>query len=261
MANRVRRWSPVAHPRESDKSSANMSAASISLDDVAVEVAHNAGDSSNHFNEGTSEGRVDVGIHPLVLMNLCDHWTRAAAIASPGNPSTKPVVGALFGVQKGREINVIDSFELPSALELSESDSNLTLKAFLTQRTEQFATVFPGFEFLGWYAVQSKIQASDLATHRTMMEFNESPLFLVLDPTPPPPQPKDRAKVKLPLALYESELHVVNNTPTMLFVKAPFKMTTTESEGIALDHISKVAPTNAPTQSSRKFIVEYMASV
>ncbi|RHY39624.1 hypothetical protein DYB30_008685, partial [Aphanomyces astaci] len=210
---------------------------SVSVDDVSVQVADNDGASSEHFNEGTSEGRVDVGIHPLVLMNLCDHWTRVHTASSPtGPPTAKPVVGALFGIQKGREIEVIDSFELPSAHELSVSDSNLSLKAFLTQRTEQFATVFPGFEFLGWYAVQDKIHASDLATHRM---FNESPLFLVLDPTPPPAQPKDHAKVKLPLALYESELHVVNNAPTMLFVKTPFKVTTTESEGIALDHISK----------------------
>ncbi|RHZ08834.1 hypothetical protein DYB37_009517 [Aphanomyces astaci] len=224
---------------------------SVAVDDVSVQVADNDGASSEHFNEGTSEGRVDVGIHPLVLMNLCDHWTRVHTAASPtGPPTAKPVVGALFGIQKGREIEVIDSFELPSAHELSVSDSNLSLKAFLTQRTEQFATVFPGFEFLGWYAVQDKIHASDLATHRMLMEFNESPLFLVLDPTPPPAQPKDHAKVKLPLALYESELHVVNNAPTMLFVKTPFKVTTTESEGIALDHISKVAPTNATAQSS-----------
>ncbi|CAK4153906.1 unnamed protein product [Aphanomyces euteiches] len=220
-----------------------MSAPTISPEDVTVKT-----DENEHMNEASaSEGRLDVGIHPLVLMNLCDHWTRTQSSGPTSTP--KQVVGALFGIQKGRDINVMDSFELPTAHELSSSDSNMSLKTFLTQRTEQFATVYPGFEFLGWYAVQDKIQASDLTTHRMFMEFNESPLFLVLDPTPPPAN-KDNAKVKLPLALYESELHVVNNSPTMLFVKAPFKVHTTESEGIALDHISKVAPTNATTQSS-----------
>ncbi|KAF0701255.1 Aste57867_8249 [Aphanomyces stellatus] len=220
----------------------------ISTDDVSVKVA--TGDEQGRYNDAASEGRVDVGIHPLVLMNLCDHWTRAQT-SQPSSAAAGPkqVMGALFGIQKGRDIEVIDSFELPTASELSLADSNVSLKTFLTQRTEQFATVFPGFEFLGWYAVQEKIQASDLATHRMLMEFNESPLFLVLDPTPPPVH-KDNAKVKLPIVLYESELHVLNNSPTMLFVKIPFKVHTTESEGIALDHISKVAPTNTTTQSS-----------
>ncbi|KDO23980.1 hypothetical protein SPRG_10677 [Saprolegnia parasitica CBS 223.65] len=190
-----------------------------------------------------AEGRADVRIHPLVLMNLCDHWTRAHAGA-------KQVMGALFGIQKGRNIEVMDSFELPTPAELQSADSPATLKTFLTERTEQFAKVFPGFEFLGWYAVQDKIQASDLATHRMLMEFNESPLFLVLDPTPPPATKGDNVKLKLPLSLYESELHMLNNTPTMLFVKTQFKVHTTESEGIALDHISKVAPGGAATESS-----------
>ncbi|OQR93148.1 Voltage-gated Ion Channel (VIC) Superfamily [Achlya hypogyna] len=193
--------------------------------------------------DASGEGRSDVRVHPLVLMNLCDHWTRAQGMG-------KQVMGALFGIQKGRNIEVMDSFELPTAAELQASDSPTTLKTFLTQRTEQFAKVFPGFEFLGWYAVQDKIQQSDLTTHRTLMEFNESPLFLVLDPTPPPTTKGENVKVKLPLSLYESELHVLNNTPTMLFVKTQFKVHTTESEGIALDHISKVAPSGAATESS-----------
>ncbi|OQR88825.1 COP9 signalosome complex subunit [Thraustotheca clavata] len=193
--------------------------------------------------EASGEGRVDVRIHPLVLMNLCDHWTR-----TQGTPSK--AMGALFGIQKGRNIEVMDSFELPTAAELKSADNSTTMKTFLTQRTEQFAKVYPGFEFLGWYAVQDKIQPSDLATHRMFMEFNESPLFLVLNPTPPPANKDDNAKVKLPLSLYESELHVLNNTPTMLFVKTQFKVHTTESEGIALDHISKVAPSGGAVKQS-----------
>ncbi len=95
------------------------------------------------------------------------------------------------------------------------------------------------------------------------MEFNESPLFLVLDPTPPPAQRDStknaNLKLKLPLSLYESELHMLNGAPTMLFVKAPFKVHTTECEGIALDHISKVAPSGTSNQSSCMDIYIYIS--
>lgn len=51
---------------------------------------------------------VAISLHPLVLMNIAEHWTRiraqeGAAIA---------VYGALIGKQDGRKIEVYNSFEL-----------------------------------------------------------------------------------------------------------------------------------------------------
>lgn len=79
------------------------------------------------------------------------------------------------------------------------------------------------------------------------MEFNESPLFMLLDPV----SKGLSAKKKLPITLFESELHVLNGAPTMLFVKAPFKVETSETEGISVDHISKIAPIGDSSKSSR----------
>ncbi|KAG7378410.1 COP9 signalosome complex subunit 6 [Phytophthora boehmeriae] len=50
---------------------------------------------------------------------------------------------------------------------------------------------------------------------------------MILDPESKGP------KKKLPISLFESELHVL-----MIFVKAPFKIETSET----IDHISKIAP-------------------
>jgi COP9 signalosome complex subunit 6 len=82
-----------------------------------------------------------------------------------------------------------------------------------------------------------------------VMEFNESPLFLLLDPELRGPS----TKKKLPIALFESELHVLNGSPKMIFVKTPFKIETSETEGIAIDHISKVAPIGDGSKSARTF--------
>jgi COP9 signalosome complex subunit 6 len=78
------------------------------------------------------------------------------------------------------------------------------------------------------------------------MEFNESPLFMLLDPV----SKGLSTKKKLPIVLFESELHVLNGSPTMLFVKTPFKVETSETEGISVDHISKIAPIGDSSKSS-----------
>ena len=44
-------------------------------------------------------GSVSVSLHPLVIMNISEHWTRTKA--QMGNP--QKIFGALIGKQKGRE--------------------------------------------------------------------------------------------------------------------------------------------------------------
>lgn len=51
---------------------------------------------------------VAISLHPLVLMNIAEHWTRFRAQEGV----SKPVYGALIGKQEGRKIEVYNSFEL-----------------------------------------------------------------------------------------------------------------------------------------------------
>ena len=53
-------------------------------------------------------GSVTTSLHPLVIMNISEHWTRTKA--QLGKP--QKVFGALIGKQKGRNIEVMNSFEL-----------------------------------------------------------------------------------------------------------------------------------------------------
>ena len=69
---------------------------------------------------------------------------------------------------------------------------------------------------------------------------------MILDPESKGPS----TKKKLPISLYESELHMLNGVPKMIFVKAPFKIETSETEGIAIDHISKITPLGDASKST-----------
>ena len=49
-------------------------------------------------------GSVSVKLHPLVIMNISEHWTRAKV--QEGAP--QKVYGAIIGKQKGRNIEVME---------------------------------------------------------------------------------------------------------------------------------------------------------
>ncbi|KAJ0406154.1 hypothetical protein ATCC90586_001200 [Pythium insidiosum] len=126
-------------------------------------------------------GERHVQIHPLVVMNIADHYTRQKRNFQHENKeaalSAMPqVIGALFGVQNGLDVAVFDSFEIK--YDIGGNKDVQIDKEFLTSRIQQW------FELLGWYTVGSKAKQSDLTIHRSIMEFNESPLFLLMDPTP-----------------------------------------------------------------------------
>lgn len=82
--------------------------------------------------------------------------------------------------------------------------------------------VFPTNDFLGWYSTSNGVAVSDLAIHKQFLDINESPIYLVLDAA----AAFQQATRDLPISVFESELHVVQDQPTMLFVKVPYRIQT-----------------------------------
>ena len=80
------------------------------------------------------QGSVGVAIHPLVIMNVSEHWTRQRA--QEGRPTQ--VIGALIGKQKGRSIEIFNTFELKFYF---VDNSIIIDKDFYTIREEQFKQV------------------------------------------------------------------------------------------------------------------------
>jgi len=191
--------------------------------------------------EGVQErSLLNILLHPLVIIHISDHWTRHKVQQVKENPR---VIGAILGIQNGRTVEIFGSFELTYSV--VEGLPVIDLK-YLHTKLEQFKRVFPLYDFLGWYSTGSGVQPSDIEVHRQVMELNESPLYLLLDPSA-----CTRADQKeLPVTIFESELHVIEDRPTMLFGKAPYKIETQESERIAVDHVAKIGPTGASVTGS-----------
>jgi len=178
-------------------------------------------------------GALQIDLHPLVIINISDHFTRAKVAT---NAALAPrVIGALLGVQNGRNIEISNSFELV----YHTLEGNIVIDTeYLKSKQEQFKKVFPTNDFLGWYSTTNGVAVADIAIHKQFLEINESPIYLVLDAVAAFLQ----TTRDLPITIFESELHVVQDQPTMLFVKVPYRIQTGEAERIGVDHVARVTP-------------------
>lgn len=77
---------------------------------------------------------VTISLHPLVIMNISEHWTRFRA--QHGEP--RQVYGALIGKQKGRNIEVMNSFELKTD---EIADETIINKDYYNKKEQQYKQV------------------------------------------------------------------------------------------------------------------------
>ena len=95
--------------------------------------------------------------------------------------------------------------------------------------------VFQSYELLGWYSTATEVESSDMAIHQTIMQFNESPVYVRLDPSVKPDQKE------LPVFAYQAEFHArdtAGGAATTVFVRMPLRIDAVESERITVDAIS-----------------------
>jgi COP9 signalosome complex subunit 6 len=183
---------------------------------------------------------LNISLHPLVIINISDHATRARMQSADGKSQPR-VLGALFGVQSGRNVEIFNSFEIV----YTDVEGALVIDTeYVKAKQEQFSLVFKNYDLLGWYSTGSECKPKDIEIHQQFIPFNESPLYLLLDPI--------ASKINtrgLPITLYESELRIINDEPTMLFSKVQYKIETGEAERIAVDHVAHVMPTGGEAGS------------
>ncbi|XP_060588959.1 COP9 signalosome complex subunit 6-like [Ruditapes philippinarum] len=183
---------------------------------------------------GTS-GSVSISLHPLVIMNISEHWTRVRA--QEGKP--QQVIGALIGKQTGRNIEVMNSFEL--LFDIVDGQIVIDMDYYNTKE-EQFKQVFSEMDFLGWYTTGDSPSHSDIHVHRQICSINESPVLLKMNPM--------GRNQDLPVAIYESVIDLVNGEATMLFVELHYTLATEEAERIGVDHVARMSTADTGEASS-----------
>lgn len=179
-------------------------------------------------------GSVSAFLHPLVIMNISEHWTRIRAQEG----KAQQVIGALIGKQKGRNIEVMNSFEL----QFSTIAGDIIIdRDYYGIKEEQFKQVFSDNDFLGWYTTGEGPDDSDIKVHKQICEINESPVFLKLNPL--------SRQSDLPVTLFESVIDLVAGEATMLFVQLPYTLATEEAERIGVDHVARMSSSDTGESS------------
>ena len=106
--------------------------------------------------------------------------------------------GALIGKQNGRDIELMNSFELALDHQLSTSEAVVIDFKYYKMREEHFKQVFSDMDILGWYCTGDQPTMLDINVHKQICNINESPLFLQLFLG-------KQNTTDLPVSLYESD--------------------------------------------------------
>ncbi|CAG8643187.1 4476_t:CDS:10, partial [Ambispora leptoticha] len=179
-----------------------------------------------------------VELHPLTLLNISDHYTRIKMQQQIQHPQ---VIGALLGSQSGRDVEISNSYELSFNV---INGRVLIDKEYFTTKQEQFRQVFPQLDFLGWYTLGPYPTPDHIEIHKQLLEYNESPLFLQMNPQ------EIVTSKNLPITVYESIIDIIDGQANMLFIKAQYKIETGEAERIAVDHVARTSSSDGIEGSS-----------
>lgn len=96
-------------------------------------------------------------LHPLVIVNISDHYTRvksqsippqsAGDVSSPLPPPPR-VFGCVIGIQRGRTVEIFNSFEL-----LYDPSTHSLDRPFLEKKQELCVYLFLFFYFLRYFSL------------------------------------------------------------------------------------------------------------
>ncbi|GFR80517.1 COP9 signalosome complex subunit 6 [Elysia marginata] len=174
-------------------------------------------------------GSVTVALHPLVIMNISEHWTRVKA------QEGKPMQGENH---KGQgQVNSEDAPAVPTC----SQPKRLSL---------------PGQYGLAHCLGETRClspTARVVSFEWQFFSINESPIFLQLNP-------QSRTS-DLPISLYESVIDLVKGEATVLFVDIPYTLATEEAERIGVDHVARLSVADTGDSSTAEHLVAQHSSI
>ncbi|KAI0322317.1 maintenance of mitochondrial structure and function-domain-containing protein [Amylostereum chailletii] len=172
---------------------------------------------------------LSLSLHPLPILNISEHLTRLRLTTQTNLPF---VIGALLGTQNGREVDIVNSFEI--ILEAGQDVEKID-HGVLNSRKDQYKQVFPSLEFIGWYTVATHPTARHITLHEQFTPYSSTPLLLILQPSTIATGSSDITAQHLPLKAFEPTIEIRDRTSRSVFIEAPFSVETGEAERIAVD--------------------------
>lgn len=112
-------------------------------------------------------------IHPLVFLNISDHFTLTAA--NNRLKENKLILGCLMGTHVGRRTEIFTSFEILE--EGGKIDGEL-----LSRRADQIHECYQNYNVLGWYMVKANKDIDIINLNNKITEYtNCKQICLIFD--------------------------------------------------------------------------------
>ena len=167
------------------------------------------GQSSTIFLLVNTISLMETIIHPLVFLNISDHYTRSTFTDKSSSETPEQFsAGVLMGTQIGRKSEVFTSFEVKMNDSHSMTDSSIAKedsgetgpvnKQFIQQRAAQIHECYSDYTILGWYLI-GEITPTAVEIHQQISKISERSLVCLVF------SPKEESEEKQ-FVLYE--LHV-----------------------------------------------------
>lgn len=170
---------------------------------------------------------LSVSLHPLPILNISEHLTRRKLQTNTQDPF---VLGALLGTQNGREVEIVNTFELAV-----ENNGESVDHSFLVSRRDQYKQVFPSLELIGWYTIALRPTSKHISLHEQFTKYCPSPLLLLLQPILTFASSADTNAQTLPFKAYEPSIEIKERVSRSVYIEVPYKVETGEAERIAVD--------------------------
>ncbi|CAF0783458.1 unnamed protein product [Didymodactylos carnosus] len=210
--------------------------------------------SSTTPKAASAASSVTLSLHPLVIMNIAEHYTRVR-VQNQSRPQGTPslptssnieVFGALLGKHKGRHIELCDTFEFKIVVNKPITNGIIIDLDYLSKKLESIKLVQGDLDFSGWYAIDSELNVDLMCNlHQQLVQLNESPLLLRLDPF--------GVSNELPVHVYETIIDILPNSNSdgtkIDFIETTYTLVTEEAERIGIDHVARYSVTDSSDTS------------
>lgn len=167
-----------------------------------------------------------VVLHPLVLLSVVDHYTRAA------KDTRKRLVGVLLGETYKGQVDVTNSFAVP--FEEDEQDPAIWFldHDYLENMAKMFRKINARERVVGWYSTGPRLREADPAIHSLMARYCDHPVLVICEAEP--------QAVGLPFAAYAAKDEVKEDgteKARKVFISLPTEVGQTEAEEVGVEHL------------------------
>lgn len=168
----------------------------------------------------------NVVVHPLVLLSVVDHYTRAA------KGTKKRAVGVLLGELHKGQLDVTNCYAVPFEEDSKRPDIWYLDHNYHEEMYAMFKKVNAKEKILGWYSTGPLLRPCDLEINELMRRYTPEPVLVIIDV-----QPKTNLEIPTKAYISVENSPEAKNVSARTFQHIPSQIGAEEAEEVGVEHL------------------------